>query len=61
MHYINAGNEGLLHFNFLLNTVIEDVNFATFEELNLIYALLLHKGVTDPIVQFQHAHSYQRL
>ena len=25
-HYINAGKEGLLHFNFLLNYIIDDVN-----------------------------------
>ena len=43
-HYINAGNEGLLHFNFLLNCVIEDVNLSTVDELNVVYALLLHKG-----------------
>ena len=42
--YINAGNEGLLHFHFLLNCVIEDVNLSTVDELNVVYALLLHKG-----------------
>ena len=44
IHYINAGTEGLLHFNCLLNYVIKDVNLATVEELNAAYALLLHKG-----------------
>ena len=44
MHYINAGCEGLLHFNYLLNYVINDVNLASVEELNVVYALLLHKG-----------------
>ena len=43
-HYINAGTEGLNHFNFLLNCIINNVNLATVEELNVIYALLLHKG-----------------
>ena len=33
-HYINAGKEGLEHFNFLMNVIIEDVNNATLEELN---------------------------
>ena len=43
-HFINAGREGLLHFHFLLNILIKDVNLATVEELNVVYALLLHKG-----------------
>ena len=48
MHYKNAGEEGLLHFNFLLNCVIEDVNLATVEKLNVVYALLLYKGHKKP-------------
>ena len=40
-HFLNAGQEGIEHFNFLLNYVIEDVNNATVEELNSRYALLL--------------------
>ena len=43
LHYINAGSEGLLHFKFILNHVIRDVNLASVEELNVAYALLLHK------------------
>ena len=43
-HYLNAGKEGIEHFNFLMNIVIEDVNNATVEELNACYALLLFKG-----------------
>ena len=44
LHYINAGESGLQHFNFLLNCIIENVNLASVEELNTMYALLLHKG-----------------
>ena len=44
LHYLNAGDEGLKHFNFLLNVVISDVNNASVKELNTVYALLLHKG-----------------
>ena len=44
LHYINAGEAGIQHFNFLLNCIIEDVNNASVEELNTVYALLLHKG-----------------
>ena len=48
LHYINAGEEGVDHFHFLLNGVIEDVNNASIEELNSVYALLLHKGHNKP-------------
>ena len=44
LHYINAGKAGLVHFNFLLNCIISEVNNAKVEELNTVYALLLHKG-----------------
>ena len=47
-HYINAGDSGIIHFNDLLNCIIEDVNNATIEELNACYALLLHKGHHKP-------------
>ena len=43
-HYLNAGQAGLEHFNFLLNYIIEDTNNAKVEELNSCYALLLFKG-----------------
>ena len=43
-HFTNAGKSGLVHFNFLLNIVIDDVNNATVEELNSCYALLLYKS-----------------
>ena len=44
LHYLNAGNEGLTHFNFLLNAIIANVNNATLEELNLVLGLILYKG-----------------
>ena len=43
-HFINAGFEGLEHFNFLLNTVIENVNLSSLEELNTVWACILYKG-----------------
>ena len=43
-HYINAGREGLLHFNYLLNAVIQDVNSASLEELNLALGIIIYKG-----------------
>ena len=44
LHYINTGYEGLLHFNYLLNGIITDVNNATIEELNVAIGLILYKG-----------------
>ena len=41
---ISAGPAGFVHFNLLLNAFIIDVNNATVEELNSVYALLLYKG-----------------
>ena len=43
-HYINSGDEGLLHFNFLLNTLISEVNFISLPEMNSVYAVILYKG-----------------
>ena len=43
-HYINAGDEGPLHFNFLLNTLIFEVNFISLPDMNLVYAVILYKG-----------------
>ena len=44
LHYINAGHAGVEHFHFLMNCIIDDVNNASIEELNTVYALLLRKG-----------------
>ena len=43
-HFINAGMEGLEHFHYLLNIIIGDVNLSSLEELNTIWACILHKG-----------------
>ena len=43
-HYINAGDEGLLHFNIILNAVIQNVNSASLDELNLALGIILYKG-----------------
>ena len=44
LHFLNAGSEGLHHFNFLMNQVILNVNASSVKELNTAYALLLHKS-----------------
>ena len=43
-HYINAGDEGLNHFNCLLNSVITDLNNASLEEINTAHGLIFYKG-----------------
>ena len=44
LHYINAGEEGILHFQALLNAIVKEVNNATIEELNTAIGLILYKG-----------------
>ena len=43
VHYSNAGSEGLLHYNHLLNGIIADVNNASLDELNSALGLILWK------------------
>ena len=43
-HFLNAGEEGVLHFNFLMNKLILNLNTTTARELNTVLALLLYKG-----------------
>ena len=43
-HYINAGQEGLVHFNALLNSIVTDVNNAGLDELNTAHGIILFKG-----------------
>lgn len=43
-HYINAGMEGAIHFSFLLNCVISNVNLSSIDELNSVWAMVLFKG-----------------
>ena len=43
-HFLNAGMEGAIHFTFLLNLLISNVNLSSLEELNSVWAMVLHKG-----------------
>ena len=43
-HYKYAGEAGLLHFHALLVSVIDDLNSASVDELNEVWACILHKG-----------------
>ena len=44
LHYIHAGEEGLLHYNLVLNSIIADLNNACLEELNTAHGLIYYKG-----------------
>ena len=43
-HFLNAGEEGLIHYNFLLNTIINETENATIEEFNTAHGLIIFKG-----------------
>ena len=44
LHFLHLGHEGVLHFIFLLNVIIGHINSSCIEELNTIWANILHKG-----------------
>ena len=44
LHYLHAGQEGLFHFNYLLNALISDVNHGKLEEINTAHGTILYKG-----------------
>ena len=43
-HYLNRGHVAILHFQFLLNKVLENIEIAAIDELNTAHAIVLHKG-----------------
>ena len=43
-HYRYAGESGLLHLHLLLNSLIDDLNNTSVDELNTVWACILHKG-----------------
>ena len=43
-HFINAGKAGYEHFHFLLSSLAKNVNLASLEELNTVWACILFKG-----------------
>ena len=44
LHFLHLGQEGVLHFVFLLNEIISHINSSSVAELNTIWANILHKG-----------------
>ena len=47
-HFLNAGDEGITHFSFLLNAIIGDTNSFSSPGLNTAWAIVLHKGHSKP-------------
>ena len=47
-HYLNAGQASISYFQHLLNLIVKDVNLAILEELNAVWAIMLHKGQGKP-------------
>ena len=43
-HFINAGREGFVHFAFLLNCIIDNINLSSLDSLNSVWAMVLFKG-----------------
>ena len=44
LHFLHLGKEGVLHFVFLLNAIINHINSSSVAELNTIWANILFKG-----------------
>ena len=44
LHFLNLGEEGVLHFVFLLNAIISHINSSSVAELNTVWANILFKG-----------------
>ena len=44
LHFLHLGQQGIFHFVFLLNTIINHINSSSVSELNTIWAIILHKG-----------------
>ena len=43
-HYINGGDVAINHFQFLINTVLDNIEIAAIDELNKTHAVILFKG-----------------
>ena len=43
-HYLYSGQSGFDHFHFLLNSILQDLNNLSLEELNTVWACILYKG-----------------
>ena len=44
LHYLHAGQDGIIQFQYLINAIISNINLANFPKMNTIYACILFKG-----------------
>ena len=44
LHFLNAGDEGLRHFNAIINAILTSVNNASIDDLNRVLGIILYKG-----------------
>ena len=44
LHYINGGDDGVLHFQLLLNAILSEIENFAISEMNKVSAIILHKG-----------------
>ena len=44
LHFLHLGKEGIIHFVFILNMIINHINSGSVAELNTIWANILYKG-----------------
>ena len=44
LHYINGGDGAIKHFQLILNAVLADIENYALDEINRVYAIILHKG-----------------
>ena len=43
-HFLNAGDLGIKHFQFMFNKLLANIELASLEELNNVHAVILYKG-----------------
>ena len=44
LHFLHLGVEGVRHFVFILNAIIDNINCSSIAELNTVWANILFKG-----------------
>ena len=44
LHYLNGGQAAVTHLRLIINAVLDDIENFALDELNKVYAILLHKG-----------------
>ena len=47
-HYLNGGDVAIKHFQFLFNTILENIEITAADEMNRAHAIILHKSHNKP-------------